>query len=132
MMAQRRPTPRTYRRPMAGWWRRNPLFRSYMLREASALFLVAYALVLLVGLLRLVQGEAAYAHWRAALGSPWAIAWHVAALGMVSYHSLTWFQVMPKTLPRLAVPAAWITAAGLALTACLSLAALAGLRWLLA
>ena len=65
---------RGYVRPMTGWWLRTPRFRRYMLREASALFLVAYALVLLVGLLRLAQGEAAFALWRAALGHPLAIA----------------------------------------------------------
>lgn len=121
-MNLRRTPTRTYLRPMAGWWRRSPRFRRYMLREASALFLVAYALVLLVGLLRLAQGEAAYALWRAALGHPLAIAWH----------SLTWFQVMPKTLPRLPLQPGWITAAGLALAAMLSVAVLSAVLWALA
>lgn len=100
-----------------------------MLREASALFLVAYALVLLVGLVRLSQGEAAFDAWRAALASPLSVLWHVLALAMVAYHSLTWFTVMPKTLPRLPLKPAWITGTGIALTVLLSTALLAGLRW---
>jgi len=131
-MSQHRPASRTYVRPMAGWWLRNPRFRRYMLREASALFLVAYALVLLVGLLRLAQGEAAFAGWRAALGSPWSIAWHVLALAMAGFHSLTWFQVMPKTLPRMPLRPVWITISGLALAALLSAALLLAIRWALA
>ena len=131
-MNLRRTPTRTYLRPMAGWWRRSPRFRRYMLREASALFLVAYALVLLVGLLRLAQGEAPYALWRAALGHPLAIAWHGLAMAMVAYHSLTWFQVMPKTLPRLPLQPGWITAAGLALAALLSVAVLSAVLWALA
>ncbi|MBP6693175.1 MAG: hypothetical protein KA162_12120, partial [Xanthomonadales bacterium] len=35
---------------MAGWWRRNPWFVEYMVHEATALAVVAYALILLAGL----------------------------------------------------------------------------------
>lgn len=100
-----------------------------MLREASAVFLVAYALVLLVGLVRLAQGEAAFEAWRATLGAPLSILWHGLALAMVAYHSLTWFAVMPKTMPRLPVRPAWITGAGIGLAVLLSAAVLAAIRW---
>ena len=40
---------RTYVRPMAGWWRRNPYFVRYMIREGSSVFLAIYTLIL-VGL----------------------------------------------------------------------------------
>ena len=130
-MRHRRPAARTYVRPMAGWWRRHPHFRRYMLREASAVFLVAYALVLLVGLVRLAQGPAAFDAWRAALNSPLSVLWHVLALAMVAYHSLTWFSVMPKTLPRLPLTPAGIRGAGIALAVVLSAALLAGIRWAL-
>ena len=128
-MTHRRPDTRTYVRPMAGWWRRNPHFQRYMLREASAVFVVVYALVLLVGLLRLAQGEAAFEAWRAALGTPLSFLWHLTALPMVAYHSLTWFQVMPKTMPRLPVRPGWITACGITLSVALSAALVAGIRW---
>jgi hypothetical protein len=48
---------KTYVRPMGGWWRRDPYFTRYMIREASSVFLAIYAIVLLVGLLRLTQGR---------------------------------------------------------------------------
>ena len=51
---------RTYVRPMAGWWRRNPYFVRYMIREGSSVFLAIYTLILLVGLYRLTQGQAAW------------------------------------------------------------------------
>lgn len=114
-----------WQRPTAGWWRRNPYFMRYMLREASALFLTAYALLLLAGLACLARGEAAYNAWRALLDTPVSIGLHVLALLFVAYHALTWFQVMPKTAPRLPVPARVITLAGLALSAVLSLVLLA-------
>ena len=94
----------TYRRPMAGWWQRNPYYRWYMLRELSCVFVTAYALVLLVGLYRLAQGPEAFAAWQAALAAPGSLVFHLVALVLVGYHSWTWFKIMPKTLPRIALP----------------------------
>jgi fumarate reductase subunit C len=113
---------------MAGWWLRNPYFMRYMLREGSAIFLTGYALTLLFGLFRLSQGTAAFEAWREALAAPWAIALHVLALGFVAYHSFTWFQVMPKTMPPMLLPARTVAAGGIAATLLLSLLILAWLR----
>ena len=93
------PALKTYTRPMRGWWRRNPFYLWYMLREASCVCVTAYALVLLCGLYRLSQGAEAFDGWRTALTHPWSIAFHCAALLLVLYHAWTWFKVMPKTLP---------------------------------
>ena len=90
---------KTYVRPMAGWWRRNPYYLWYMLREASCVFITAYALVLLVGLARLYQGNSYFESWRESLATPGAIAFHAVALVLVFYHAWTWFKVMPKTMP---------------------------------
>jgi fumarate reductase subunit C len=105
---------------MSGWWRRHPVFRRYMLREASAVALTAYALWLLAGLGCLVQGEAAFETWRALGRTPLAVALHALALPLLAYHSLTWFQVMPKTAPRLPFPDALLTAGGLLATGLVS------------
>jgi fumarate reductase subunit C len=114
---------------MSGWWRKNPYFVRYMVREASAVALSAYALLLLAGLVCLVRGEAAFEAWRALLATPLSIALHVLALPLLAYHSLTWFEVMPKTAPRLPFPPRWITVGGLALCGVLSMAILAALLW---
>ena len=57
-------TVKTYVRPMQGWWRRNPYFVRYMIREGSSVFLAIYAVILLLGLYRLTQGEVAWDAWR--------------------------------------------------------------------
>ena len=93
----------TFVRPMAGWWRKNPFFVRYMIRESSSVFLAIYAVILLVGLLRLTQGEAAYDAWRAALTSPVSILFHCLALLTVGYHAFTWWQVAPKTAPDILI-----------------------------
>ena len=125
-MNKRRP----YVRPMDGWWRKNPYFVEYMIHEATALFVAAYAAVLLIGLLRLAQGEAAWTSWLATLQGGWAILFHLLALVAISYHTYTWFKIMPRTMPPVIVGgkklAGWvITAGGLAAAAAASLALLA-------
>src|SRR5688572_33111565 len=92
---------KTYVRPMQGWWRKNPFFVRYMIREASSVFLAIYAFILLVGLLRLSQSQAAYDAWREALTSPVSILFHWLALLTVGYHAYTWWMVSPKTAPDL-------------------------------
>ncbi|WP_088284084.1 fumarate reductase subunit C [Ideonella sp. A 288] len=123
-------TRRPYVRPMAGWWRRDPFFVRYMWREATALVVMAYAVVLMIGVLRLSQGEAAFDGWLQALRSPLSIAFHaVLFVGMV-YHVWTWFEVMPKTMPMMfsggkRVPEATITGIGVAVAVVTNLALLA-------
>jgi fumarate reductase subunit C len=126
---------RTYVRPMAGWWRRNPYFVRYMIRESSSVFLAIYAVILLVGLLRLTQGEAAYDAWRAALTSPVSIVFHWLALLTVGYHAYTWWQVAPKTAPDIriagkAIPELVITGGGWLATLGASILIYVIVRWM--
>jgi len=127
-MSERRP----YRRSMRRWWLRDPYYVRYMAREATSLLVAVYALILLVGVVRLGQGEVAYSAWLEALRSPWSIAFHAVVLATFAYHTWSWFRIMPKTLPILflggrRVPQPAITAAGLAaaVAACLVVLALA-------
>ncbi len=126
---------RTYVRPMAGWWRKNPFFVRYMIRESSSVFLAIYAVILLVGLLRLTQGEAAYEAWRSALTSPFSIIFHWLALLTVGYHAYTWWQVAPKTAPDIriagrAIPEMLITGSGLLATLGTSVLVYVIVRWM--
>jgi fumarate reductase subunit C len=109
---------RPYVRSMDGWWRRDPFFVRYMIREATAVLVAAYAMVLLIGVLRLAQGEAAYNGWLEALRTPQSIVFHLVLLVGFLYHTWSWFSIMPKTMPVILVdgkklPPAVITGAGL-------------------
>ena len=126
---------KTYVRPMEGWWRKNPFFVRYMIREGSSVFLAIYALILLVGLLRLSQGEAAWDAWRSALVHPVSILFHWAALLTVGYHAYTWWMVSPKTAPHIRIgareiPECLIAAGGLAGTVGASIVVYAAVRWM--
>ena len=124
---------RPYVRTMDGWWKRDPFFMRYMAREATAIFVVIYAFVLLAGVVQLARGEAAFAAWVAALRTPASIAMHVMLLAAFVYHTYTWFEIMPKTMPPIVVTGrklspGVITGAGLAASVVLSMVLLLVVR----
>jgi fumarate reductase subunit C len=131
-MSVRRP----YVRSMDGWWRRDPFFVRYMIREGSAVFLALYACVLLWGLWALARAQAAYEAWQAALAHPLMMLLHLVALVLVSYHAYTWWKVSPKTMPTLrmggkAIAQSTISAVGWAAWIAVSIVVLALAAWAL-
>jgi fumarate reductase subunit C len=98
---------------MKGWWRRDPFFVRYMIREATALIVAAYAIVLLVGVLALSRGEAAWNAWLAALRTPVSVVLHVLMLIAMIYHTYSWFEIMPKTMPAMFVGGKRVSAAAI-------------------
>ena len=98
-MSARRP----YVRPMGGWWKSNPWYREYMLHEATALFVAAYGLFLLYGVVCLARGEAAWTGWLALARSPFALVVSAVVFAAFLYHAWTWFEIMPRTLPPVIV-----------------------------
>ena len=118
---------------MDGWWKKNPYYVEYMVHEATALFVAAYAVVLLVGLVRLGQSADAWAGWLEAMKSPLSLIFHVVLLAGSAYHTYSWFKIMPITLPPIVVSGKKlapnvITSAGLTASVLAGLALL-GLVW---
>ena len=123
-----------YVRTMQGWWKRDPFFVAYMIRETTALGVAVYAVILAWGLVRLAQGEAAWNGWLAAMRSPISIVLHVALLVGFVVHAKSWFEIMPKTMPMLhlggkRVEGATITRAGWLVTVVATLLMLALAWW---
>jgi fumarate reductase subunit C len=125
---------RAYVRPMQGWWKRDPFFVRYMVREVTAVAVAVYALILMWGVVCLAQGEAAWNGWLAAMRSPWSLLLHGVLLYAMFVHAKSWFEIMPKTMPMLFVggkrvsgPA--ITRTGWAATALVSVAVLGLACW---
>jgi succinate dehydrogenase subunit C len=94
---------RTYVRPMRGWWRRDPFFVRYMAREATAFCVAAYALVLLAGVVSLARGREPYETWLAWLSTPAALLLHGALFFAFVFHTVSWFRIMPKTMPPVVI-----------------------------
>jgi fumarate reductase subunit C len=127
--------PQPYIRSTTGWWWKNPFLLRYMLREMTSLLVAAYAFILLAGVIALARSQSSYAAWRDALESPWSVAFHAVLLVVFAYHTWSWFEIMPKTLPavRLAgrrIPGSAITAAGLAAAAACCATLLGAALWL--
>ena len=90
-----------YIRPVntTSWWLTQPRYIRYMAREVSCVFIGAYTVVVVVGLLRLSAGAAAWGGFLDALQSPASIVFHLFALAFALYHTTTWFNVTPKAMP---------------------------------
>ena len=104
---------RPYVRPMGGWWRRDPYFVRYMVREATAVAVLVYTIVLTVGVVRLAQGEAAWNGWLQALRSPWSLLLHAVLLVSMAVHAKSWFEIMPKTMPMMVIGGRRVSAAAI-------------------
>lgn len=114
------------------WWLQNSSYRAYMLREFSSPFIAIYTAVLLVGVIRLYQGQAAYEAWLTALQSPWSIGFSVIALLFALCHSLSWIKFLPQVLPlqfgETKVPSIPLVAAHYAIFILLSIIAVVAIR----
>lgn len=93
----RRPFIRPVQR--STWWLAQPRYIRYMAREVTSAFLCAYSLLIIVGFVRLAQGEAAYDAYLAAVRSTPGQVFSLVTLLFAIYHTYTWFQVTPKAMP---------------------------------
>ena len=118
-MSERRPFHRTQD---PGWWVRPP-YLAYTIRELTGAGVALYGGILLAGLIALTRGPAAFDGFRAFLNSPLALLIHVLLLATMLWHVVTWFQTMPKTMPKLIVSGRHVPQGRLALFG-MSLAAL--------
>jgi len=93
-------SPRPYvRKIQRSWWLHHPRYVVYMIRELTCLFVGLYCAMLVVGLVRLAQGQAAWDAFLAALCSPLVVILQLVCLVFAIYHSVTWFALTPKAMP---------------------------------
>jgi fumarate reductase subunit C len=98
-MSERRPFHRPQPRR---WWAHKP-YLAYTLRELSGVAVALYGAILLAGLICLWRGPAAYAIYLRMLRSDASLVVHLVLLAGMLWHVLTWFQILPKTMPKLIV-----------------------------
>jgi fumarate reductase subunit C len=129
-MSARKP----YVRPLTGWWRRDPYYARYLIMELTSVMVAIYAVILLVGVWRLSQGQAPYEAWLASLSHPLAVGVHCVLLVAMCYHAYTWWKVLPKTLPLIfaggkPVAGILLSTAGWTATLVASATIYAAVRW---
>jgi fumarate reductase subunit C len=86
----------------SNWWA-NPPYRAYTARELSGVAVTIYGAVLFVGLFSLWRGPDSYEVFLGFLKSPVSLLLNLLLLAAVLYHVVTWFQTLPKTMPKLIV-----------------------------
>jgi fumarate reductase subunit C len=111
------------------WWARPP-YLAYTLRELTGVAVAFYGAILFCGLVCLWLGPNSFNAFVQALASPWSFVLHLVLLAAVIWHVVTWFQILPKTMPRLvlggaAVPQKRITLVATVFGVCCSLALVA-------
>ncbi len=95
-MSKRKPYVREVTRT---WWKSNPFYRFYMLREATVLPLIAFTLFLTVGLGCLVKGADAWQAWLQFMSNPLVVLINIMALAGSLFHAYTFFSMMPQVMP---------------------------------
>ena len=123
----KRPKPRS-------WWLLNKRYTIYMLRELTAIPILAFAGLCLYQLVNLSSGQSSYDTFLTAMSSPIWIAINGFILVASILHSITWILLMPKGLPEFIagfkVPPApvlfggfftWIAVSGIIVTVCIRL-----------
>ena len=80
------------------WWLENNAYRDYMLRSATCIFVILYALIMFWGLYALSNGETAFKAWLAAQQEIIFVIFHLVTLIAMLYHSKIWFMLAPKTI----------------------------------
>ena len=81
------------------WWLRQGRYKRYMMRELSSLFIGVFTLLMVSGLYRLSQGEAAFNAFTEVFWSTSMLLFSVLMFLFAVYHSYTWFIVTPKAMP---------------------------------
>ncbi|WP_332403126.1 fumarate reductase subunit FrdC [Vibrio metschnikovii] len=95
-MSNRKPYVREMTRT---WWKDEPFYRLYMVREATVLPLILFTLFLTIGLGSLVKGPEAWQSWLAFMANPLVVAINIVALAGSLFHAHTFFGMMPQVMP---------------------------------
>ncbi|MGH7840677.1 MAG: fumarate reductase subunit C [Candidatus Binataceae bacterium] len=93
--------PKPYRPRMSPYWYldRWPYLR-FMVRETSCVFVAYFAVVMLLQIRAIEHGAGAYAQFQAWMSCPAVMILNAIALGLVIFHAVTWFALVPRVFAR--------------------------------
>jgi len=80
------------------WWLHRWAHLSFILREVSSVFVAWFVLYILLLVRAVNASAAAYARFLEWSAHPVVVAVNVVALGFVTYHAITWFNLAPKAM----------------------------------
>lgn len=80
------------------WFTRNAYYRRYMMREFSCVLIAIYVINLMAGVAALATSPAHWLLWVGSQLNPVMIIIALISLGAGIWHTVTWFQTMPKVI----------------------------------
>ena len=87
-----------FKRKPIFWWTEKWVHSRFILREMTSVAVAWFAVILIMLISALRNGEAAFVQFQAWLQNPFSIALNVFALLLLLYHSYTWFNLAPKAI----------------------------------
>ena len=89
--------PATYRQPVSRlWWLKKRTYFLFVMRELSSIFVAWFAVFLMMMVVAIGRGEAAYQRFLSWAASPVVVVVNVVALAFVVLHTVTWFALTPQ------------------------------------
>ena len=80
------------------WFTKNSYYRRYMVREFSCVLIGLYVINLMAGIVALASSPIHWGLWVASQYNPVMILVAIASLVAGIWHTVTWFQTMPKVI----------------------------------
>lgn len=80
------------------WWTKRASYLRFIIRELTSLAVAYFAIILLLLVMALSQGEEVYHQFNELLKTPIMIVLSMTALVGLLYHSVTWFNLAPKAI----------------------------------
>ena len=91
--------PRAYQQPMSTWWwLKKRSYFVFVMRELSSVFVAWFVVFLLMLVYAVGGGDSAYQEFLDWAASPWVLVVNVVALGFVTLHTVTWFNLTPQAM----------------------------------
>jgi fumarate reductase subunit C len=91
--------PKWHRRRMPiFWWLRHPAYTKFISRELTSVLVAYSAIMLLLQVWAVGQGEETYDRFLSWLRFPPAIVFHVVVWLILLFHTVTWLNLAPKAL----------------------------------
>lgn len=91
--------PTMYRQPVSRlWWLKKRTYFMFVLRELSSVFVAWFAVFLMIMVVAIGRGEAAYQNFLNWAASPVVVVVNIVALAFAVLHTVTWFALTPQAM----------------------------------
>jgi fumarate reductase subunit C len=77
------------------WYMKSSFYKLYMIREATAIFMVWFAVIFTIALTKLDD----YESWQAFFSCPLLVVINLLTLAAALFHAKTWFELAPSAMP---------------------------------